>query len=183
MASRIRKNKMPRLSLLNNVILFYQIVVAKILWPVWSHCVVIEHFGGFETLKNRRVPETVCRYSPGWGGFSAQSLSELEKIEAAYQSFYVSHQSEVGHYFRNLYHIVRFVDEAAVEQKSSYIKILRAQLSSQELLLLFYNGLSTLGRERFKPLIEKYALLEQLPKRQLFEPTHERLYAATAFTD
>lgn len=120
------------------------------------------------------------------GGISG--ANDLEKIQAAYTSFFRSHESEIGHYFRTLYHIVRFVDQSTMrdQQKRDYEKFLRAQLSSMELLLLFYNGLSTYGYENFKPLIEKYALLEQVPKPQLLDPNHAKddyLYKRGAFHD
>jgi len=109
--------------------------------------------------------------------------NELERIQKAYANFYRYAESEIGHYFRTLYHIVRFVDRSSItdEEKQDYEKFLRAQLSSIELLLLFYNGLSTYGWHRFKPLIEKYALLEQVPKSRLFDPNQEQLYEQTAF--
>jgi hypothetical protein len=109
----------------------------------------------------------------------------LEKTQAAYASFYQSHESEIGHYFRTLYHIVRFVDQSGMsdEEKREYEKFLRAQLSSSELLLLFYNGLSIYGYSKFKPLIEKYALLEQVPESLLLDSNHRNLYEPTAFQD
>lgn len=46
-------------------------------------------------------------------------------------------QADVGHYFRNLYNIVKFVDLSDVQDKQFYVNLVRAQLSSDELLLLF----------------------------------------------
>ena len=82
---------------------------------------------------------------------------------------------------------MRFVDEAELdkEYKLEYQKFVRAQLSSVELNLLFYNALSSFGRERFKPLIEKYALLEQVPKKELLSSKHIDMdeYERSAFHD
>jgi len=51
-----------------------------------------------------------------------------------------------------------------------------------ELCLLFYNGLGSEG-EKFKPLIEKFGLLENLHDRPkiLINPIHESYYDGRAF--
>jgi hypothetical protein len=117
---------------------------------------------------------------------SVQSLEELIllRVDVAYQNLYQSFGGELGHYFRNLYHVIRFVDESQVSEpeRKRYMKILRAQLSSRELLLFFYNGLSEVG-QKLKPLTCKYALLEQLPERDLLNETHTKLYAVFAYVD
>ena len=88
----------------------------------------------------------------------------------------------LDHYFRHLYTILRFVDETDAfatndegntdeeyefKQKYHYTTILRATLSRYELLMLYYNGLSKFGHDRLKPLIEKYALLNNIDKESL----------------
>src|SRR5215213_5051365 len=47
-----------------------------------------------------------------------------------------------------------------VKDKHLYTNLVRAQLSSYEIALTFYNCLSEMGREKFKPLVERYALLK-----------------------
>ncbi|TRX02686.1 hypothetical protein EKO24_001965 [Candidatus Methylobacter oryzae] len=60
--------------------------------------------------------------------------------------------------------------------------MVREQLSSQEFLLLFYNALSHLSNENFKSLIEEFALLKTLPKKELFQSeTHPNLYGNGAY--
>lgn len=74
------------------------------------------------------------------------------------------------HYFRHLYHILKFVDGAdSLEiskddftERYKYASILRATLSPYELVWLFYNGISCYGNEKFKPLIERYSLLKNI---------------------
>jgi hypothetical protein len=120
-----------------------------------------------------------------WKDLGNGRANGLDKIQTAYASFYRVYESEIGHYFRTLYHIVRFVDQSPMtdKEKYDYEKFLRAQLSSMELQLLFYNGLSTYGYQKFKPLIEKYALLKQVPRPLLLDPKHGNLYEPTAFQD
>lgn len=95
-------------------------------------------------------------------------LARLDIFEA-YKEFYQEHQECLAHYFRNLYNIVRHIHEAELtpEEKMKYIRFLRSQLSTYELLLLFYNAMVGHGFNKFKPLIVKYKLLEHLRQDEL----------------
>ena len=70
------------------------------------------------------------------------------------------------HYFRHLYTILQFVDNngklLTQEEQYQYAKILRATLSRYELVWLYYNGLSSYGNAKLKPLIERYCMLKNL---------------------
>ena len=88
-----------------------------------------------------------------------------------YDKYYDIHASDIGHYFRNMYHIVEYIDSSPYFslitsskdffQQKDYMKILRAQLTNNEIACLAVNGLSTRGFA-FRPLIEKYQLLRNL---------------------
>jgi gas vesicle protein len=55
----------------------------------------------------------------------------------------------LGHYFRHFYQTVRYVNEQSFltyRQKYQYIKTLRAQMSSYEQSVLFFNSLTFMGR-------------------------------------
>ncbi|WP_429236137.1 putative phage abortive infection protein [Aeromonas salmonicida] len=105
---------------------------------------------------------------------------EQQRINNAWRVFWKTHQSELGHYFRYLYNIIRFIDEKKYDT-ATYMRIVRAQLSDQELLILFYNCLSVHGQEKFKPLVETYALFDNLPTSKLINKNHTLLYKAKAF--
>jgi hypothetical protein len=93
---------------------------------------------------------------------------ERERIKRAYQQFFEKRQPIVGHYFRNLYNIIKYVNGVNVADKQHYVNLLRAQLSSQELLLLFYNCLTPeRGWEKFYRFIEQFSFLEGMPQDQL----------------
>jgi hypothetical protein len=114
------------------------------------------------------------------------SAWERPAMEMAYLEVYEGYQGDIGHYFRNLYNIVKFVDRSDVKDKKFYTNLIRAQLSSNELLLLFYNCASPPGRERdgkekFRPLVEKYALLKNMPEKDLIDPSHKGWYEAAAY--
>ncbi len=108
-----------------------------------------------------------------------------EKITETYIEFWTKYKQDLGHYFRYLYRIFKYVDESFVskDQKKLYASTIRAQLSDLETALLFYNCLSTHGYEKFKPLAEKYALFDNLPKGLLFNLKHKDLYEPSAFDD
>ena len=99
-----------------------------------------------------------------------------------YERIFDENPEALGHYFRNLYHIIKFVDESSVEDKKRYTSLVRAQLSSYEHVLLHYNGLSGYGVEKFKRLIQDYALLENMGPALLLNPDHPTSYSGTSTT-
>jgi hypothetical protein len=101
----------------------------------------------------------------------------------AYDAFSANYQNQLGHYFRLLYNIIKFVDrsDGEFEQKKFYSNLVRAQLSDSELRLLFYNCLSKWGIDKFKPLVEKFALLKTLDTRGI-PPALIHDYSADAFS-
>ncbi|RUU25220.1 putative phage abortive infection protein [Mesorhizobium sp. M6A.T.Ce.TU.016.01.1.1] len=117
-----------------------------------------------------------------------KAYSPLEKslygghdFESSYEAFYQEHNTELGHYFRMLYNIVAFIDGAEIENQKFYAKILRAQLSDAEVAILFYNGLSQHGVQKFKPLMERYGLLKNLNERDVSVPELRERYKVSAF--
>lgn len=89
----------------------------------------------------------------------------------------------LDHYFRHLYRVFKYIDEAPIfvndkNKKYEYACIMRASLSQYELIMLFYNCLSSNGREKFKPLIEKYAIFNNLRVELLATDSGKKLYAS-----
>lgn len=68
---------------------------------------------------------------------------------------------QLGHYFRTLYHIMRLIDKCP-HDKMYYARIIRAQLSNDELCLLAYNCVVGEGRYKFKDLAVRYSLFHNL---------------------
>jgi len=130
----------------------------------------------FYYLYNNELRSTFSRANTKLNNHSVLAI-----IEQGYDWFYSSHQTRVGHYFRNLYNIVKFVKNSDVSNKRLYTNIIRAQLSSSELGLLFYNCLYK-ENIKFKVLIEEFALLKNLPEDILFNPPdHKVLYEKSAY--
>ena len=90
------------------------------------------------------------------------------------------------HYFRLLYRILKFVRDTPLitnfDDEYEYISMLRAMLSRYELVWLYYNGLSEYGVQKFKPLIERYAMLKNLREDLLVEGVDVGYYEDSAYT-
>ncbi len=108
--------------------------------------------------------------------------SETNKmiVEYAFRIFYDEFQADLGHYFRNLFTIFTFIDNADIKNKGFYIKLIRSQLSNYELLMLYFFCLSDRNKN-FKPLVEKYTVFRNLPVDELIEIT-KVLYDEQAFS-
>lgn len=104
---------------------------------------------------------------------SPEGLNELDDL---YLQSYSKFERSFGHYFRNLYHIFKFIDQHPEVDRYHYASLARAQLSTDELACLFYNCLSQLGTEKFKPLAERYALFKNLPWKHLLHEHHVAHY-------
>jgi hypothetical protein len=108
---------------------------------------------------------------------------QAQVVTAAYSEFNEKYQDLIGHYFRNLHRILKFIDASGVCDKKVYTGILRAQLSSYELLLLFYNTVHEVGRN-LRPLVEEYGMLENIHLPHLCNPSDEiGLLSRKAFGD
>ncbi|ENJ6135026.1 putative phage abortive infection protein [Bacillus cereus] len=86
----------------------------------------------------------------------------IEIKQDTYEKLYKRHEKIIGHYYRNLYRIVKLIqnntfdnesEERDNEEKRMYRGILRAQLSSFELLMLFYNISYSEKGKKFKELV------------------------------
>lgn len=108
---------------------------------------------------------------------------DLTYFDACYDKWWKKNRSNLAHYFRTLYNLLKFIDASTVQNKHIYTDIVRAQLSDQEQAILFYNCLSENGREKLKGLIERYALLKHVPDDLLLNSEHRNLYQTSAFRD
>ena len=96
----------------------------------------------------------------------------------------ISVTTRFDHYFRHLYHIYKFVDTSDLiedRERYDYACIIRSQLSDYELVMMFYNCLTSNGRAKFKPLIEKYAVFNNLRLELLAKANDKEEYAQGAY--
>lgn len=110
-------------------------------------------------------------------------LDDQERINATSLRFFNKYQESLGHYLRTLYNIFMFLDNCTLSKKMKdlYAKIIHAQLSNYELLLLFYTGNYKYGNN-FKTYATQYQLFDNIVIDKLFDPTnHPKLYQKEAF--
>ncbi|AKQ40915.2 Abortive phage resistance protein abiP [Aurantiacibacter atlanticus] len=99
----------------------------------------------------------------------------------SWEKTYEKYQNDLGHYFRFLYHLVRYVDRSATDEKHFYIQILRATLSESELILIAVNCCYGEGRDKFKKLVEDHALLHNLSEKAQREFDLGKMMGSGAF--
>ncbi len=80
----------------------------------------------------------------------------------AFEKLYQEQRSDLSHYFTTLYHIFKFIKESDINNPLQYTSIVRAQLSSYELVILFYNCLHENGNAKFKLLAEEFSLFNTI---------------------
>lgn len=106
--------------------------------------------------------ETSDRY----GKRSIQSKEEAkERIVGFYHSHYYDlFESLLNHYFRNLYHIYKYIDKSKLiddKRRKYYASIVRAQLSQNELYVIMFNMIiQGYGYPNMLILDRKYEILK-----------------------
>lgn len=129
--------------------------------------------------------------------FNKEDKKINEEIVKIYSS--VDSLRMLDHFFRHMYRIVKFIAETDFsfcldendgkkneeeknkkieKERYKYTSILRSTLSPYELILLFYNCLNE--GNKFKPLIEKYCLLQNIRAEFLGKKTYI-YYKSTAY--
>ncbi|MDD2983737.1 MAG: putative phage abortive infection protein [Crocinitomicaceae bacterium] len=124
-------------------------------------------------------------------GLSKEMKSSLSYKESVaienYSTVYNKEQASLGHYFRHLYHIVKYIHKSDLitdEQKKHYAALLRAQLSAYELVLLLYNCLvEDLGYPKFKYLVDKYDMLQNMNGKLLLDQADLEVFKSKKLTE
>lgn len=92
------------------------------------------------------------------------TIYEKRVFEFSYFPF-DGHVNRLGHYYRHLFQTTNYVISQwylSGQTKYDYIKILRAQLSTFEQLLLYYNALAWFDNE-WKLVFTKYRFIKNIP--------------------
>jgi len=95
-----------------------------------------------------------------------------ETFKKEFLEINIRYDTTFKYFFLNLYQLMNYIDTKAPneEMKKSYTNIIRAQLSKNELILLFYNGIGIkqISGDRYIQLINKYAFFEHITYKDLF---------------
>jgi len=105
-------------------------------------------------------------------------IGEVDAINEEYERFYLKYGQYLGHYFRTMYNILKFIDlaELSESEKRVYANLLRAQLSKQELSLLLYNCISRYGISKMLPLARKFNVLKHIEEDSISDIKHVDLF-------
>ena len=106
-----------------------------------------------------------------------------ESLSSAYKKVYLTNRDDIAHYFRLFYHIVLFIDSSSIEDKKQYSRILRASLSSAEIVLIALNCMYGGGKEKLTPLVERYSLLHNISAFDADRYGIAAAFSAAAFGD
>lgn len=108
--------------------------------------------------------------------------STRDEIVEGCKRFFSDNRKDLDHYLRYIRSVLEFIafDVASESQKNRYLKILKGQLSEDEMVLVFYYSLA-IGNE-FQSLVDKYAVLEALSSRDaLIDEWHHWHFPLTNF--
>lgn len=103
-------------------------------------------------------------------------LDEEQIIDVAFSKLYNKEGQQFGFYFRNLYYLIKYIDESQHIDREHFVRLIRAQLSTSELQMLMYNCLFKKGKG-FKDLVIKYDLLNGVDNSELIKKEHHILIA------
>jgi hypothetical protein len=135
-----------------------------------------------ELYKNKNHPDKTTTLSP---------LAIEFQMNLPYEKYYGGHQFRLGHYFRHLYQSFKYLENDPFlddKRRYSYGKMFRAQLSTYEQALLFFNSISKMGMKwEYTPellevgnspsrIITKYNLIKNLPGEHLFGIHYKKYY-------
>lgn len=152
----------------------------------------------FEGLIDNYVPLEDVNSGEFYDGEIPSMVAEAARI------MMIDQGSPIGHYFRNLYQLLKYIDGYGQDPKDhfrrarsysmanramrnyyrqrTYANMLRAQLSTHEVSCIFLNCLTKDGAG-LKYYVEKFSLLKNLDTDQLGTDAVKLLYAKCAFQE
>lgn len=111
----------------------------------------------FEDREALRIAVYRIREAVGVEGYN-----NIKVVSDAYNNIFNNNVNMLGHYFRTIHHLYRLIDERCPGDKLYYSRVLRAQLSNEEVCLLSYNCIVGEGRFKFRALAVKFSLFHNL---------------------
>lgn len=103
---------------------------------------------------------------------------ELESMNEVFGTFFRGQQSVIGHYIRHLLSMVKFIASAKMDktQKQFYFDVLRAQLSTYELVILFYSQIGDYAMVENIRTFKQFSFFYYINKGMLFSEKHWEIY-------
>lgn len=131
----------------------------------------------------------------------SESLSDDELIPADvlkakqyfgdyFEEYVKKTKCNIGYFYRYIYNIVNFVygqkNFKEIDDKEHYLNLLQAQLSDEELALIFYDAISKYGENKdgdlaFRQMLDETHFLENIKPEVLLDRNHCFFYPKTIF--
>ena len=120
---------------------------------------------------------------------STEIQTALYDLGAFYDKYVQEQKCNAGFYFRFVHNLVTFV---LLHWKDSpndihmYLNFIQAQMSDEELALVFYDSISNKGLDKnrrytFKNNLDEYSFLENIPESTLLSRCHYKIFPKTMF--
>lgn len=120
---------------------------------------------------------------------STEIQTALYDLGDFYDKYVQEQKCNVGFYFRFVHNLVTFV---LLHWKDSpndihmYLNFIQAQMSDEELALVFYDSISNKGLDKnrqytFKNNLDEYSFLENIPESTLLRRCHYKIFPKTIF--
>lgn len=108
-----------------------------------------------------------------------------------FKNYVVANDSNIGYFYRYIYNVVRFVYDQhqfsdLERDRKKYLNLLQAQLSDEELALIFYDAISDYGENKdgkklFHDILDEVNFLENVKPDTLLSKNHCFFYPKTGF--
>lgn len=122
-------------------------------------------------------------------------ISVVQKASQYYGDYFkkyvMANDSNIGYYYRYIYNVIKFVydqyqfDDIQRDRKK-YLNLLQAQLSDEEMALIFYDAISDYGENKegkklFHDILDDVQFLENVKPDTLLNKNHCFFYSKTGF--
>ena len=120
---------------------------------------------------------------------STEIQTALYDLGAFYDKYVQEQKCNAGFYFRFVHNLVTFVLlhwKGSPNDIHMYLNFIQAQMSDEELALVFYDSISNKGLDKnrrytFKNNLDKYSFLENIPESTLLRRCHYKIFPKTMF--
>ena len=155
-----------------------------------------EYYDGFknyffdqkETLEYKEIAEYLQQKEINTVEFEKTN----DYLGGLYEKYIKEKRCNIGYYYRYIFNMINFVigqwKETAYEKEyiHKYLNFIQAQMSNEELALIFYdvishNGLDKNYTHQFKDKIDEYGFLENIDSETLLDRKHHILFPVTKF--
>ncbi len=108
-----------------------------------------------------------------------------------FKSYVIANDSNIGYFYRYIYNVVKFVYDQKQfgdikGDRKKYLNLLQAQLSDEEMALIFYDAISDYGENKegkklFHDILDEVKFLENIKPDTLLSKNHCFFYVKTGF--